>query len=323
MAEDEQHEWSIGELAAAAGVSARTLRHYESEGLLEPRERSDGGHRRYGEEELERLLRILALRRLGFGLQTISRLLANSNRDALLEATRQQLQRVEIDLEVANKLRVRLRELLRHLERNERVGTLEQVLNGSMEAEMEIKLDEIYTGLGDGGETQLGTLERVPKTDPRIEAGGEIDELGATLGQLLAAGELPEPDSGWLRRIANDLFDVGYDLSKPPGGAQDSSPRISAEYTTWVERALNEANADLEPLDSFVVSFGPELAGQLDVLRARCRRAERRVVAVADANPEIVRYLNRLSDFFFVLARRAASGDEELWQPGRGAELAS
>jgi cob(I)alamin adenosyltransferase len=321
VAGDETREWSIGELAAAAGVSARTIRHYESEGLLEPRERSDGGHRRYGEDELKRLTRILALRQLGFGLEAIARLLTADNRETLLEATRQQLRRVEIELRVASRLRAHLQELLRQLGREDSSESVAQLLGKSKEADMTITLDEIYTGLGDSGETQLGNLQRVKKTDPPIEAGGDLDELSAELGWLLASPDLPQPDRAWLERIGNDLRDVGYDISKPPGSG-DASPRITAEYTEWVERTLNEANEELEPLDSFVVSFGSPLGGQIDVLRARCRRAERRVVAIGDVNPEVVRYLNRLSDLLFVLARRAA-GEEHLWRPGRGAEIAS
>jgi cob(I)alamin adenosyltransferase len=320
--ETDERSWSIGELAEAAGVSPRALRHYESEGLLEPRERSPGGHRRYGIGEVERLHRIIALRRLGFGLQAIARMLAADNRETLIAATRQQLRRVEIELDIATRLRVRLRELLRHLEGREGSQSVTELLNGPTEEDMKIELDEIYTGLGDDGETQLGNLERVSKTDQRIEAGGDLDELGARLGDLLDSFEIPRPDRTWLERVANDLFDVGYDLAKPPG-PDDASPRISPEYTAWLERTLKEANEDLDHLDSFVVSFGSELAGKLDVLRALCRRAERRVVAVSDANPELVRYLNRLSDFMFVLARRAAEGRERLWRPGRGAELAS
>jgi cob(I)alamin adenosyltransferase len=215
---------------------------------------------------------------------------------------------------------VHLQELLRHLERDG-APSVAQLLDEPKEADMTITLDEIYTGLGDSGETQLGNLQRVKKTDPRIEAGGALDELGAELGRLLASPDLPEAERAWLERIGNDLFDVGYDISKPPGPG-DASPRITAAYTEWVERTLNDANEELEPLDSFVVSFGSPLAGQIDVLRARCRRAERRVVAIDDVNPEVVRYLNRLSDLLFVLARRTA-GQEFLWRPGRGAESTS
>jgi cob(I)alamin adenosyltransferase len=322
VTDEEAQEWSTGELAAAAGVSARALRHYESEGLLTPRERSDGGHRRYGEDEFNRLKRILALRQLGFGLQAIARLLADDNRDSLLEATQQQLRRVEIELRVASRLRVRLQELLRELEQEGFPESVAQLLDEPKEADMTITLDEIYTGLGDSGETQLGNLQRVKKTDPRIEAGGGLDELRSELGRLLTSPGLPEPDRAWLERIGNDLLDVGYDISKPPG-PDDAAPRITAEYTDWVERTLKDANQELEPLDSFVVSFGSPVAGHLDLLRAVCRRAERRVVAIGDANPEALRYLNRLSDLLFVLARRAAAGEERLWQPGRGAEIAS
>jgi cob(I)alamin adenosyltransferase len=185
---------------------------------------------------------------------------------------------------------------------------------------MTVNLTRIYTRLGDGGETHLGDMSRVPKTDPRIEAYGTVDELNAQLGVTLAAGGLPEPYVGWLKRIQNDLFDVGADISVPEGGPKDRL-RVIPEQTQWLESACDEANAPLAPLKSFVLPGGTLAAANLHVCRTVCRRAERRVLACGDAvSAETVRYLNRLSDLLFILSRgvnQAARADEPLWEPGR------
>jgi cob(I)alamin adenosyltransferase len=181
---------------------------------------------------------------------------------------------------------------------------------------MTVNLTRIYTRLGDGGETHLGDMSRVPKTDPRIEAYGQIDELNAQVGLALAAGGVPERFAGWLRRIQNDLFDLGADLSVPPGDERERL-RVVPEQVTWLEEACDEVNAELEPLRSFVLPGGTPAAAHLHVCRTVCRRAERRTLQVQDANPEIVRYLNRLSDLLFILSRAANGGEEPLWEPGR------
>jgi cob(I)alamin adenosyltransferase len=185
---------------------------------------------------------------------------------------------------------------------------------------MTVNLTRIYTRLGDGGETHLGDMSRVPKTDPRIEAYGTVDELNAQLGVALAAGGLPEAYEAWLRRIQNDLFDVGADISVPAGGTRERL-RVLPEQTTWLETACDEANADLPALKSFVLPGGTLAAANLHVCRTVCRRAERRVLACGDAvNQETVRYLNRLSDLLFILSRGvnlAAGAAEPLWEPGR------
>jgi cob(I)alamin adenosyltransferase len=182
---------------------------------------------------------------------------------------------------------------------------------------MTVNLTRIYTKLGDGGETHLGDMSRVPKTHPRIEAYGEVDELNAQLGLALAAGQLPDPYATWLRHIQNDLFDVGADLAVPEGGERERL-RVLPAQVTWLEERCDEVNATLEPLKSFVLPGGSLAAAHLHVCRTVCRRAERRALLVEGANPDVVRYLNRLSDLLFILSRGAnAGGDEPLWEPGR------
>jgi cob(I)alamin adenosyltransferase len=185
---------------------------------------------------------------------------------------------------------------------------------------MTVNLTRIYTRLGDGGETHLGDMSRVPKTHPRIEAYGTVDELNAQLGAALAAGDLPERFADWLRRVQNDLFDVGADISVPHGGDRERL-RVAPEQTAWLEQACDEVNADLPALRSFVLPGGTAPAARLHVCRTVCRRAERRTVDCGDeVNAECVRYLNRLSDLLFILSRAvnlAAGEDEPLWEPGR------
>ena len=183
---------------------------------------------------------------------------------------------------------------------------------------MTVNLTRIYTRLGDGGETHLGDMSRVPKTHERIEAYGTVDELNAQLGVTLAQGGLNERTTRWLQRVQNDLFDVGADISVPEGGERERL-RVVAEQTKWLEEACDEANAQLPALKSFVLPGGTPAAAQLHVCRTVCRRAERRTIACGEAvNGECVRYLNRLSDLLFILSREAnAGGDEPLWEPGR------
>jgi cob(I)alamin adenosyltransferase len=182
---------------------------------------------------------------------------------------------------------------------------------------MTVNLTRIYTRLGDDGETHLGDMSRVPKTHPRIEAYGTVDELNAQIGLTLTLPELPERFGEFLRRIQNDLFDVGADISVPHGGERERL-RVVPEQTAWLEEACDEVNATLAPLKSFVLPGGTPAAAHLHVCRTVCRRAERRTIDCGDeVNRECVRYLNRLSDLLFILSRSANGGDEPLWEPGR------
>jgi cob(I)alamin adenosyltransferase len=188
---------------------------------------------------------------------------------------------------------------------------------------MTVNLTRIYTKLGDGGETHLGDMSRVPKTDPRIEAYGTVDELNSEIGVTLTLTDLPDEYREWLARIQNDLFDVGADIAVPEHDPAHSKAareplRVAPTQTEWLEQRCDEVNAKLEPLRSFVLPGGTPSAAQLHVARTVCRRAERRAVACgAEINAEVVRYLNRLSDLLFILSRGAAGGAEPLWDPGR------
>jgi cob(I)alamin adenosyltransferase len=178
-----------------------------------------------------------------------------------------------------------------------------------------VNLTRIYTRAGDEGETYLGDQSRVPKTHARIETYGTVDELNAQLGVLAAIAELPEAYRPWIRRIQNDLFDLGADVSVPPDRGEERW-RVSEAQTRWLEERCDEVNDRLEPVRSFVLPGGTPAAAQLHVCRAVCRRAERRALEVDDPSPEVLRYLNRLSDLLFILSRGANDGDEPLWEPG-------
>jgi cob(I)alamin adenosyltransferase len=194
---------------------------------------------------------------------------------------------------------------------------------------MTVNLTRIYTKLGDGGETHLGDMSRVSKLHSRVEAYGTVDELNSVLGVTLAQPGLPARPREWLERVQNDLLDLGADLSVPAPAASEESDgdattsssasarlRIVSAYTEWLEQACDEVNAKLPPLRSFVIPGGSPAAAHLHVCRTVCRRAERRALAVGDINPEVVRYLNRLSDLLFILARAVNEGSESLWDPG-------
>lgn len=183
-----------------------------------------------------------------------------------------------------------------------------------------VKLTRIYTRTGDTGLTGLGDGSRVPKTDPRVEAYGTVDEANAVLGlcRLHADAAL----SGSLARVQNDLFDVGADLCTPEQPDPKYPPlRVVEGQITWLEVEIDRLNAGLESLRSFILPAGTPLAAHLHHARTVVRRAERGVSALmaeAAINPLVLQYLNRLSDYLFVAAREAnrEAGGDVLWQPG-------
>jgi cob(I)alamin adenosyltransferase len=195
-----------------------------------------------------------------------------------------------------------------------------------------VKLNKIYTRTGDQGRTALGDGERRPKDDPRIAAYGSVDEANSAIGVArLSTAETNDADlvaiDRTLARAQNDLFDLGADLCVPPskvGGEPDHPPlRVAMSQVEALERAIDELNADLSPLRSFVLPGGSTAAAALHVARTVCRRAERDMVSLAQVEGEEVgapalAYINRLSDYLFVAARYANRRGETdiLWVPG-------
>ena len=187
-----------------------------------------------------------------------------------------------------------------------------------------VVLNKIYTRTGDKGDTALGNGARVPKYADRVDAYGTVDELNSFLGVArLAAGDTDL--DRLLSLIQNDLFDLGADLCRPEmdkdAEAEYPPLRMVAAQVDRLEAEIDTMNADLQPLRSFILPGGSALAAHLHVCRTVSRRAERAAVELAaqDAvNPEAVRYLNRLSDWFFVAARvaNANGADDVLWVPG-------
>lgn len=178
-----------------------------------------------------------------------------------------------------------------------------------------VRLTRIYTRGGDAGQTSLGDGSRIPKTDPRVAAMGDVDELNSTLGWALVAA----PEAARLERIQNELFDLGADLSVPYVEGHGRL-RVTQEQIDALEGDCDAANEPLEELKSFVLPGGSEAAARLHVARAVCRRAESVTLWAAGerpVNPLALVYLNRLSDLLFILARAAnAGGEEPLWNPG-------
>jgi cob(I)alamin adenosyltransferase len=196
-----------------------------------------------------------------------------------------------------------------------------------------VHLSRIYTRTGDDGGTHLGDGSSLPKSHPRVASYGSVDELSSVLGMALVEG-LAEPHASWLRLVQNDLFDVGSDLCVP--GEAGDRLRITERYTKRIEDWIDTVNAGLEPLNSFVLPGGNRAAAWLHLARTTCRRAERHIVELylseqaphgsertgpagqARVNHEVLKYVNRLSDLLFVLARAANDGGraDVLWQPG-------
>ncbi|WP_379552645.1 cob(I)yrinic acid a,c-diamide adenosyltransferase [Qipengyuania sp. DGS5-3] len=188
-----------------------------------------------------------------------------------------------------------------------------------------VKLNTIYTRTGDDGTTGLVDGSRAAKHSARIDAIGVVDEANSAIGFAaiaVAGGPLAEP----LYRVQNDLFDLGADLATPAEEGDDFAPsemvlRIVSAQVEWLESAIDAATDQLEPLTSFILPGGSEAAARLHLARAAVRRAERSMVAMAEttpANPQAMAYINRLSDYLFVIARLANDGGKAdvKWIPG-------
>ncbi|MFF3666932.1 cob(I)yrinic acid a,c-diamide adenosyltransferase [Microtetraspora malaysiensis] len=184
-----------------------------------------------------------------------------------------------------------------------------------------VVLSKIYTKTGDDGTTTLGDMSRTSKTDPRLAAYADVEEANAAIGVALAIGGLPSDIPAVLRRVQNELFDLGADLCAPVKENPEYPPlRVEESYIAWLEEQCDRFNADLKPLRSFILPGGTPGVALLHVARTVVRRAERSAWAALEAhddvNPLTAKYLNRLSDLMFILCRIAADGDEILWTPG-------
>ncbi len=189
-----------------------------------------------------------------------------------------------------------------------------------------VKLNKIYTRTGDDGTTGLVDGSRVSKTASRLHAIGEVDETNSALGVAIQALFADEGDTSLvneLRGIQNDLFDLGADIATP-GESFEPSPmelRIVASQVEWLEAAIDHANGQLAPLTSFILPGGSLAAAHMHMARVTTRRAERALVAASldvAINPQALNYINRLSDYLFVLCRliNASRGGDILWVPG-------
>jgi cob(I)alamin adenosyltransferase len=182
---------------------------------------------------------------------------------------------------------------------------------------MVVRIDRVVTRGGDGGSTSLGDGSRVRKDSARIEAIGAVDETNAAIGWLrvVVTGEA----AAMLARVQNDLFDLGADLCVPGEGGERL--RLTDGPVLRLEAEVTAMNARIAPLTSFILPGGAEAAARAHMARTIARRAERRAVSVEGLNPVVVRYLNRLSDHLFVLARvlNDNGAGDILWKPGENA----
>jgi cob(I)alamin adenosyltransferase len=188
-----------------------------------------------------------------------------------------------------------------------------------------VKLTRIYTRGGDRGETSLVDGSRVKKNAPRIEAIGAVDEANAAIGLArlyTRASDANAAADAMLGRVQNELFDLGADLATPkPAQGDDNALRITAGQVERLEHEIDLLNAELQPLQSFILPGGNEIGTALHLARTIARRAERLAIALAAqewVNPEALKYLNRLSDHLFVLSRHAndRGRSDVLWRPG-------
>lgn len=314
----------IGAAARTLGTTQRTLRYYEQRGLLLPVEVRAGGHRRYDGLALGRARRVLALRALGLSLATIGEVLRGDSQDDITAALTDQARRLDAELGELTSLRSRIAKVLAAVpvtdpvtNKTVRTHTTDEALNLLEELAMRIVLSRIYTRTGDDGTTALAGGIRVDKSDPRLEVLGDVDELVCALGVAIAAPGSGGQHDEELRGIQNDLFDLGADLAATAssGTSENATPLVGAAYITRLEQACDRANAHLDPPASFVLPGSNAASAALHHARAICRRAERHSWIVPELPEQCHRYLNRLSDLLFILARAAETGAEPTWTP--------
>ena len=194
---------------------------------------------------------------------------------------------------------------------------------------MAVRITKVYTRTGDCGETGLVGGKRVAKDSPRVEAYGAIDELNSIVGlarafneENLDAAEAHQLLDGVLRQIQDELFDLGSELATPPEFFKEGMYRVGAEEIKRLEKLIDRCQEDLQPLKSFVLPGGGRIGAYLHQCRTVCRRAERDILRLSrseEVNPTLLKYVNRLSDLFFVLARwiiKRTGEPEYLWQRG-------
>ena len=192
-----------------------------------------------------------------------------------------------------------------------------------------VRITKVYTRTGDRGDTALVGGKRVPKDSPRIDAYGTIDELNSIAGlarvfneESLDAGEAHQFLDEVLCQLQDELFDLGSELATPPEFFQESMYRVGADEVTRLEKCIDQCQKDLEPLKSFILPGGGRIGAYLHQCRTVCRRAERDILRLSreeEINPNVIKYVNRLSDLLFVLSRWIAkqTGEQEyLWQRG-------
>jgi cob(I)alamin adenosyltransferase len=194
---------------------------------------------------------------------------------------------------------------------------------------MAVRINRVYTRTGDRGETALVGGKRVPKDSPRIEAYGAIDELNSIVGlarvfneENLDAGEAHRVLDDVLCRIQDELFDLGSELATPPEFFQSGMYRVTESEIQRLEKLMDKCQEELEPLKSFILPGGGRVGAYLHQCRTVCRRAERDILRLSrdeEVNPDVLKYVNRLSDLFFVLSRwivKQTGEQEYLWQRG-------
>jgi len=192
-----------------------------------------------------------------------------------------------------------------------------------------VKITKVYTRTGDTGQTGLVGGKRLPKDHPRIEAYGSVDELNSVIGLALSflakkeASKRREKLGLILEAIQQKLFDAGSELATLPGDEYEGQITLQAENVEWLEEIIDAMNEELQPLKSFILPGGTSLNAFLHQARTVCRRAERDILKLNQidlVNPEIIKYINRLSDFLFVAGRwvtETLGETETLWQPGK------